>query len=237
MQGRKRLTTRRTIQNSLFVLLIGATILPIQSLNNLFTQRSPNSNRNKCNFLNGLDTLNGINSATPERTALLQEMITDPTVSSFPAVAAGTWTVLYAPHITTMARVLGNSAFDPILYQMHADGTMTSHVRWTFLERFSCWLSVSGTYASQDDDRVSRVSFDQVWMKWNACLEDGPYPTLQDVPASWWKTIVQTMGQLGFVESFSVFPVAYLDNDLIVFDFKLLGTRICARKLPRNDLY
>ncbi len=241
MRGHKRPATQSIIRNYLFVLLMGAAsgILPVQSLNNLFTKRTPIRSSNKSNFLNGLDTVSGINAATPERTALLQAMITDHpgTVSSFQTVAVGTWVVLYAPHITTMARILANSTFDPILYQMRADGTMTSHVRWTWNENYSCWLSVSGTYASRDGDRVSRVNFDQVWIKWNDRPGDGPYPTLQDVSASWWTTVIQTVGQWGFVESFSVFPVAYLDKDLIVFDFKLLGTRICARKIQRNDLY
>lgn len=186
---------------------------------------------NKQAFLDALDTWNGINAATPERTALVQTLVRDnPTPSpgaqtSFQPIAPGTWIVVYAPHITTMARVLGQ--FDPILYQMHVDGTMTSHVRWT-----SCWLSVSGTYATRDNDQVCRVNFDQAWVKWNA---DEPYPTLQDVPSSWWKSVVQTVGKWGFVEGFSVFPVAYLDDDLIVFDFELLGTRICARKIRRIE--
>ena len=39
------------------------------------------------------------------------------------------------------------------------------------------------------------------------------------------------LGRFFFVDSVSVFPVAYLDADTIVFDFELLGTRICARKV------
>lgn len=223
------------------LLLLCVCCAPVESLNGLFGITKPKVTSNKQAFINSLDTTTGINAATSERTALLQQLMNDnPTLrpgalSSFQSIAPGTWLVVYAPHITTMAHLLGNSKFDPILYQMRADGSMTSHVRWTLSESASCWLSVSGSYASRDNDRISRVDFDQAWVKWNDHPDDDPYPTLQDVPSSWWKGVIQTMGKWGFVESVSVFPVAYLDDDLIVFDFELLGTRICARKMQRKE--
>ena len=42
------------------------------------------------------------------------------------------------------------------------------------------------------------------------------------------------MGKALFIEAFAVFPVSYLDDNLIVFDFELLGTRICARKKTKT---
>ena len=60
---------------------------------------------------------------------------------------------------------------------------------------------------------------------------DGPYPFLDNVPESLSKNIITTLGNLFFVDIVSVFPVSYWDTDLVVFDFELLGTRICARKV------
>ncbi len=81
---------------------------------------------------------------------------------------------------------------------------------------------------------VCRVDFDEAWIK---TLDDdtfleGPYPTIDSVPDSFAKYVIRSLGRLLFIEPFAVFPVSYLDNDLIVFDFELLGTRICARKEP-----
>ena len=146
------------------------------------------------------------------------------------------------------------AAFDPIIYQLEtpaaSDGpqTMVSHARfeipwWPSTTNnknnngVSGWLSVSGTYGSQDEDRVCRVDFDKAWIKWNNNNNDDdddndkPYPSLEAVPDSLEKNIIQTIGKLLFIDSVSVFPVAYLDEELIVFDFELLKTRICARKL------
>jgi len=65
-------------------------------------------------------------------------------------------------------------------------------------------------------------------------MNNQPYPSLESVPESIEKRIIQWIGQSLFLESVSVFPVSYLDFELIVFDFELLGTRICARKISRQ---
>jgi hypothetical protein len=57
-----------------------------------------------------------------------------------------------------------------------------------------------------------------------------PYPDIESVPDSISKFVIRNIGRALFIEPFAVFPVTYLDDDLIVFDFELLGTRICARK-------
>ena len=61
-------------------------------------------------------------------------------------------------------------------------------------------------------------------------FEQGPYPNIDSVPDGISKTLIRNIGRALFIEPFAVFPVSYLDNELIVFDFELLGTRICARK-------
>ena len=60
--------------------------------------------------------------------------------------------------------------------------------------------------------------------------EEEPYASIAEVPDSIAKTLIRNIGRALFIEAFAVFPVSYLNNELIVFDFELLGTRICARK-------
>jgi len=204
---------------------------------------------------------NLITTATPSRTASLSHLVTTTPppnlLSLLPPTAPsertsgpapdGRWNVVYAPHMTTMARVAGGGEFR-VEYLLNGDGTMESHARlefpWMGLAGVECvYLSVSGTYGSVDDT-VCRVDFDKAWIKTisarttqpdttstSTTNDDGPYPFLDDVPDSLSKNVITTLGNLFFVDSVSVFPVSYWDTDLVVFDFELLGTRICARKV------
>ncbi len=86
---------------------------------------------------------------------------------------------------------------------------------------------------NQVNDNVCRVDFDEAWLRSfedYASSEDGPYNDVSSVPNSVGKSLIRNIGRALFIEPFAVFPVSYLDNELIVFDFELLGTRICARK-------
>lgn len=214
---------------------------------------------NKQNFLKSLDTLSMLNQASRERTELLNNMISEKIVtndliipstsskddiiptaslenpgleSTFSSVAPGTWKVVYAPHITTIAGLAGGK-FD-VQYTLFEDGTMTSHARYNFPVVGEGYLSVSGTYGSVDNT-VSRVDFDRAWIKplsgKNSVQIDEPYERLEDVPASSVKNIINNLGNAVFVDAFAIFPVSFLDEDTIVFDFELLGTRICAKRL------
>jgi hypothetical protein len=215
---------------------------------------------NKQMFLQSLDTLNTLNQASKKRTELLDKMISEkvttkdlnnalttseadgilPTASLenpglesiFSSVAPGTWKVIYAPHMTTIAGIAGGK-FD-VQYTLFNDGTMTSHARYNFPVIGEGYLSVSGTYGSVDN-RVSRVDFDKAWIKpfdgKNSEEIDGPYESLEDVPASPVKDIINSIGKAMFVDGVAIFPVSFLDDDTIVFDFELLGTKICAKKL------
>lgn len=215
-------------------------------------------------FLASLDTLDSLNDATKERTGLLNSLIENknevrdlarPSTSSlssssssspslerpgsveaFMDVAPGTWSVVYAPHMTTMAGLVGGSL--GVEYDLRDDGTVISHARYDvplFGQRG--YLSVSGTYGSEDGADVCRVDFDEAWVRPVSSSLDGndgedePYPTVGDVPDSFVKGVIRTLGRAAFIKEVSVFPVSFLDDDLIVFDFELLGTRICARKM------
>ena len=72
-----------------------------------------------------------------------------------------------------------------------------------------------------------KVHFDEIWVQ---AGDPPPYPTLADVPQSPAKDWINHIGTLLFLPQFSVFPVSYLDDELCVFDFELLGTRVCALK-------
>lgn len=109
------------------------------------------------------------------------------------------------------------------------------------------------------NESVCRVDFDEAWIRTfgdDSSFEQGPFPDITSVPNSPVKSFIRNVGRVSFapalfylchlffiapflthliiqsffIEPFAVFPVSYLDNDIIVFDFELLGTRICARK-------
>lgn len=101
-----------------------------------------------------------------------------------------------------------------------------------FNEDFYCARHKTIRQLAVNND-VCRVDFDEAWLRLfedQVSSDEGPYNNITDVPNSTWKSFIRNMGRASFIEPFAVFPVSYLDNDLIVFDFKLLGTRICARK-------
>ena len=111
------------------------------------------------------------------------------------------------------------------------------------------YLSVAGTWGSETYSDahagrtdVCRVDSNQAWVKplMNNSEDQGhggdqgqggdqePYGTLDEVSNGTVKNIINEVGKKMFIESVAVFPVSFLDDDLIVFDFELLGTRICA---------
>jgi len=228
----------------------------------------------KNEFLNSLDIINSLNKASKERTMLLQKLIdnkinipwnkwdnddenvidsqskssksldTPGLQEAFQIVSQGTWKVIYAPHMTTIAGLFGGS-FD-VQYTLNSNGTMESHARYHFPIVGKGFLSVSGTYSSVDAN-VSRVDFDKAWVKaisnndysneeaTSTGKDNQPYMSLDEVPNGFLKDFINALGNTFFIEQFSVFPVSYLDDDLIVFVFPLLGTRICAMKIHSTE--
>ncbi|KAL3797423.1 hypothetical protein HJC23_010549 [Cyclotella cryptica] len=194
----------------------------------------------KADFLESLDHPYNLNTHNPTRSNLLQKLVeygSTPGGSNlskpgktFPSVAEGSWKVVYAPHMTTFANLL-KGEFE-VQYNLKNGGTMSSHARYRF-PVFSLWgyLSVSGTYGTVND-HVCRVDFNEAWVRSfdNDSFVSGPYPDIDSVPASLWKELIRKIGNAMFIEPFAVFPIAYLDSELIIFDFELFGTRICARK-------
>ena len=151
-------------------------------------------------------------------------------VQSFKNIAPGTWRIIYAPHIYTLSSLVGGE-FDPVLYEMKSDGTIVSHAKYSFPVIGQGWLSVSGRYGSEDDRDACRVDFDRAWVQVGAQNDGEPIGSYDGAPDYWYKDMINSLGQMGFRREFAVFPVSYLDEDTIVFDFELFGTRICARKV------
>mmetsp|Transcript_36789 Transcript_36789/g.88690 ORF Transcript_36789/g.88690 Transcript_36789/m.88690 type:complete len:250 (+) Transcript_36789:281-1030(+) len=211
---------------------------PLTSLKAIPTVEMPAAGA-KSSFLNSLDPTIGL--ITPGSKPLTQQLtniiesgnsLPNPgSQESFSKVANGVWRVVYAPHMTTMAG-LARGKFS-VEYELFEDGTIISHARYNFpLFNLYGYLSVSGTYGSVND-QVCRVDFNEAWIKQlgdGHSFEEGPYATIDSVPDSISKSIIRNAGRAAFIEPFAVFPVSYLDEDLIVFDFELLGTRICARR-------
>lgn len=67
-------------------------------------------------------------------------------------VAPGTWNVIYAPHMTTMAKVFGGGEFR-VQYIMNEDGTMVSHAR---LGGFPWLFGLDGVYLSVSGELIEK---------------------------------------------------------------------------------
>jgi len=233
---------------------LGFGLSEIQGLFNMQGQVDNKVGTNKDKFLQSLSSLDSLNESNSERTRLLenilQEKVSDgksimeeeitPTArlsnpglsSTFDEVASGKWKVVYAPHMTTIAGLFGGN-FD-VEYNLFGgdERSMVSHAKYTFPIIGTGFLSVSGTYDSVDETS-SRVDFNKIWFKplIGPNKDDlEPYSSLEEVPDGKVKYAINEIGKSFFIDAVSVFPVSFLDENLIVFDFELLGTRICAMK-------
>jgi len=138
--------------------------------------------------------------------------------------------------------------------------TVVSHAYYDFPIIGKGYLSVSGTYGSvlketksnneeqtttatatttaTGNEYYSKVDFNKAWIKpilqksqeSQSQEESQPYESLNDVPDSIMKSIINEIGKRSFVESVAIFPVSFLDSNMIVFEFQLFGTKICAYK-------
>jgi hypothetical protein len=139
--------------------------------------------------------------------------------------STGTWQVIYAPHI----RILEKFTFTTydVSYSFRNDGTMVSYVRYASPLFQSGWLNTAGR-VERVTDVVCRVVWDQIWLDWNSEAQ-GPSGA-SETDAHVLPGLIQSVGERGFVEGVSRFPVLYLDDDLCVFEFQITGTKICARR-------
>ena len=101
--------------------------------------------------------------------------------------------------------------------------SILSNVRYSSAVFGNGWLNAAGSFESVDA-ATTRISFDTFW--WDIGTDAA---TANDGVA---KDVIQGVGAAGFLPSFSVFPVRYLDNDLCVFEFPPLGVKITAVRSP-----
>lgn len=212
-----------------------ATVLLRCDLTQSFSVTSLTADKTKQQFLDSLDVLDELNAANSERTELVKKLCeVNPTpnpgsTAAFADKAEGDWRVVYAPHMDFMGNLI-QGRFAPVIYDMKKDGTIVSHARVKLPWVGAWWFSVSGTFGSENEKDMCRVNFNETWVRRIERGDEQPYPNVHAVPESPLKEIIRQGGSALFIDEFAVFPVSYLDDELIVFDFELLGTRICARK-------
>jgi len=206
----------------------------------------------KSSFVGALDgTLALSVERFPSRTALLDELVEklieasqstgSNRMSNIQQKATGTWKVQFAPHINTLEKLLLTTfevtyTFPPSSSARDAqsiDRPLLSNARYHSRLFGSGHLNTSGRYSivvgDSDSVPVCKIVWDCIWWDLESA-EAGP-SSLDEVSKHVMAGVIQTVGKLSFVESVSVFPLQYLDDDLCVFLFKLFGTRICARKI------
>lgn len=159
---------------------------------------------------------------------------------SMQPVAAGNWKVIYAPHMSTIASLAGGGDLN-VQYLLNGDGTLQSHARfsnfwWIPGSPKTLYLSVSGTFGSVSE-KICKVEWDRAWVRVvdDANQNNEPYANFEDVPDSIMKETISRIGNSFFIKAVSTFPISFLSNKMIVFDFELLGTRICALKIESSQ--
>ena len=144
---------------------------------------------------------------------------------AFTEFAKGKWRVCYAPHIRILEKVT-LTTYD-VYYEFPTPDTMVSYVRYQSPLFQSGWLNTAGRVESVTDN-VCRVVWDQIWLDLNE-ENEGPSKA-SETEKHLFPRLIQALGEKGFAEGVSRFPVLFLDSDLCVFQFQLTGTKICATR-------
>ncbi|CAK9236610.1 unnamed protein product [Sphagnum troendelagicum] len=136
--------------------------------------------------------------------------------------ALGVWDVFYAPHISRISKSVGVN-INPLRYILSPSG-FVSNVQ--YMSPFGDgWLSAAGDFVVRDNQTVE-VLFDSFW--WDIGRDSlQPDPKGQ---GSVLRTMVNVMGKGAFIQSLSAYPVHFADEDIVVFEFTPLKTKIAARK-------
>lgn len=138
-----------------------------------------------------------------------------------PKTVAGMWRVIHAPHIAFLSKLFAR--FSPIEYHLTEDLKMTSCVKYvTSTGDASGWLCTSGYYTVEPENELVKIVWDRAW--WNANKRDRPTPPEEGI----FPALIQKLGEIGFIEPLSFFPVKYVDEDFAIFQF--FGFTISAMK-------
>lgn len=144
------------------------------------------------------------------------------------ALPLGTWQIVFAPHIRILSLLL-QTRFD-VYYLFQPGNKMLSNVKYSSRLFGTGHLSTFGSYSLETQagtQPVTKITWDRIW--WDV-LDEAP-SLEEEVDKHVLPGVIQAVGKAAFVEGVSVFPVQFLDDDLCVFLFQLLGTRICAKRI------
>eukprot|EP00639_Heterosigma_akashiwo_P037454 CAMPEP_0194710276 /NCGR_PEP_ID=MMETSP0296-20130528/2883_1 /TAXON_ID=39354 /ORGANISM="Heterosigma akashiwo, Strain CCMP2393" /LENGTH=315 /DNA_ID=CAMNT_0039607895 /DNA_START=104 /DNA_END=1051 /DNA_ORIENTATION=+ len=144
----------------------------------------------------------------------------------------GVWSVCFAPHIYTLSKIF-LTEFKPIEYHLLPGNSIESYVRYSNPLIGAGWLNAAGSIDVRDDMSV-KITFDNFWWDIQTSEPRSLETFLQDFrtsPPSATDVLVQNIGKAGFLESFSIFPLQYLDETLCIFEFPPLGVKIVASKV------
>jgi hypothetical protein len=129
-----------------------------------------------------------------------------------PEAVAGTWRVVHAPHLDFLSN-FALTKFPTIEYYLTGDGKMASSVQYRSNIFGEGWLNTAGYYRVEESTGNVRIVFDKTW--WNIGLSPRPTPPEEgDFPQ-----LIQSLGEIGFMENLSFFPIEYVDEKLAIFKF------------------
>ena len=127
---------------------------------------------------------------------------------------SGRWQVVNAPHIDTLS-AFALTSFSPIEYILTPEGGISSFVRYRSNIFGTGWLCTDGSIENVAGTIPKvKIVWDRIW--WSPTDSDDP-PTFEEGALS---ALVQAIGQLGFIEDLSIFPVRFVGEDLAVFNFQ-----------------
>jgi len=175
---------------------------------------------------------------TPEMKAAVLEMeAQNPTINPAQRINSGamhgTWKVFHAPHISNMSRYLFNTKFEPIIYRLGPNNSIISNVKFSS-SLGNGWLSAAGTIHCIYDASVE-LRFERFWVDLGEGLREDVVTQGSQKGSGYIATAVdQVIGSIGraaFFPQFAVFPIHYLDDELTVFEFTPLSSKISARRV------
>ena len=140
-----------------------------------------------------------------------------------PKAVAGRWRVVHAPHLAFLSKFV-LCKFQPIEYYLTSDGRMAASVRYKSSIFGEGWLSTAGYYTTEGS--TVRIVWNQTW--WNNSPMERPSPPEEGFQAD----LIQSLGEIGFIEPLSFFPIQYVDEDLAIFKF--FGFTITASRFDKS---
>jgi hypothetical protein len=175
--------------------------------------------------------------------ALVKQLSSPAAARETLSLGQGVWEVFSAPHIVNLSN-LSSTRFSPIRYSLEGEH-IYSNVKFIGPLGIEGWLSAAGSIKIVDDTRVE-VMFEDFWVDMGGDLRLRPDITRGTNTTSNTSTtsssssssnttpmdsLVNTMGRAGFFPGLATFPVAFLDEDVCVFEFVPLKSTVACVKV------